>query len=183
MHVTDVRSLAACVRQHSNNAVLVVDNSCMSPVLMRPLQLGADIVVHACTSYVGGSYSESQAGVIAFRDDRSGVAPVSLQSSSTSSSSSIHTNNTDSHQCVVARMKTQLRTAHCAPGAALGALDSLLLLQELRTLAVRVAASQQNAQHVSRFLQSHPHINRVHYLDAFLGAGSRDQRVQFSQVR
>ncbi|KVI12132.1 Cys/Met metabolism, pyridoxal phosphate-dependent enzyme [Cynara cardunculus var. scolymus] len=54
---------------HANNALLLVDNSIMSPVLSRPLELGADIVMHSATKFIAG-HSDVMAGVLAVRGER-----------------------------------------------------------------------------------------------------------------
>ena len=164
MHVSDVRAIAHIA--HSHGALLLIDNSVMSPVLMNPLRLGADVVVHSSASYLGSgsgglataSLGSSQAGIVAVgsgkRDSFAGDSLI-----------------------------THFSNAHKVPGAAVtSSLEALLMLQEMRTLAVRVNAAQQNAQHLGRFLKAHPHVSKVHYLDAFLGAGSNHQRLQFSQA-
>ncbi|HUA79630.1 MAG TPA: PLP-dependent aspartate aminotransferase family protein [Dyella sp.] len=61
IHVVDVR--AACQIAHAANAIAVVDNSWATPVLQRPLELGADAVLHSATKYIGG-HSDLMAGVV-----------------------------------------------------------------------------------------------------------------------
>jgi cystathionine beta-lyase len=162
MHASDLRALSALAHRHG--AAVVVDNSLMSPVLMNPLRLGADVVLHVEASYLGGvthgSSGISKPAVVAVRGrfDMMGKVGAAVAA------------------------EASLGAAHAMPGATLSHLDALLMVQEMRTLAVRVDAAQRNAQHVGRFLQSHPAVTKVHYLDAFLGVGSPNQRLQFSQV-
>ena len=54
---------------HEKGALVVVDNSIMSPVLSKPLELGADIVMHSATKFIAG-HSDVMAGVLAVNDDR-----------------------------------------------------------------------------------------------------------------
>lgn len=54
LRVTDIRAVAEIVHAHPNNPLLVVDNTFATPYLQRPLELGADIVVHSMTKYLGG---------------------------------------------------------------------------------------------------------------------------------
>ena len=61
----DLRALATLA--HANNALLVVDNSLMSPYLQRPLSLGADIVLHSATKFLCG-HADVTGGVVVVRD-------------------------------------------------------------------------------------------------------------------
>jgi len=82
MHVTDIRKLSAFL--HSKSILLTVDNTIMTPYLMKPLDLGADIVVHSATKFFGG-HADTMAGfvcckskehskVIAFHQNAEGIA-------------------------------------------------------------------------------------------------------------
>jgi len=65
--ITDIRAAAAIVRTHPNRPLLVVDNTFATPYLQRPLELGADLVVHSMTKYLGG-HSDVVGGAIVGRD-------------------------------------------------------------------------------------------------------------------
>jgi len=65
MRVSNVAEIARIAR--ANDAIVSIDNSMMSPVLMQPLALGADIVVHSATKFMGG-HSDVMAGIVAVRD-------------------------------------------------------------------------------------------------------------------
>lgn len=67
MTVTDIRAIADVTHQHQK--LLVVDNTFMTPYLQRPLTLGADIVVHSATKYLGG-HSDLIAGLVIVDDDK-----------------------------------------------------------------------------------------------------------------
>jgi cystathionine beta-lyase/cystathionine gamma-synthase len=54
LRITDLRAVAEIVHEHPNKPLLVVDNTFATPYLQRPLELGADIVVHSMTKYLGG---------------------------------------------------------------------------------------------------------------------------------
>eukprot|EP00897_Mesotaenium_endlicherianum_P004979 jgi/Mesen1/4509/ME000023S03881 len=66
MMISDIRAIAEIAHEHG--ALLVVDNSIMSPVLSKPLSLGADIVMHSATKFIAG-HSDVMAGVLAVRDE------------------------------------------------------------------------------------------------------------------
>lgn len=63
--VTDIAAVAQIAKQHGT--LTIVDNTFMSPYLQRPLQLGADIVVHSATKYLGG-HSDLVSGLVVVKD-------------------------------------------------------------------------------------------------------------------
>lgn len=67
MTVTDIREMARVAHKHQK--LLVVDNTFMTPYLQRPLELGADIVLHSATKYLGG-HSDLIAGLVVVRDEK-----------------------------------------------------------------------------------------------------------------
>ena len=67
LKIVDVASVAEIA--HASNAILVVDNTFASPALQQPLSLGADLVVHSTTKYLGG-HSDVLGGAVVFADDR-----------------------------------------------------------------------------------------------------------------
>jgi cystathionine beta-lyase/cystathionine gamma-synthase len=67
LRITDIRAVAEMVHAHPNNPLLVVDNTFATPYLQRPLELGADIVVHSMTKYLGG-HSDVVGGAVIVKD-------------------------------------------------------------------------------------------------------------------
>ncbi len=67
LRITDIRAVAEIVHAHENSPLLVVDNTFATPYLQRPLELGADIVVHSMTKYLGG-HSDVVAGAVIVKD-------------------------------------------------------------------------------------------------------------------
>ena len=67
LRITDIRAVAEIVHAHANRPMLVVDNTFATPYLQRPLELGADIVVHSMTKYLGG-HSDVVAGATIVKD-------------------------------------------------------------------------------------------------------------------
>lgn len=67
LRVTDIRAVAEIVHAHENKPLLVVDNTFATPYLQRPLELGADIVVHSMTKYLGG-HSDVVGGAVIVKD-------------------------------------------------------------------------------------------------------------------
>ena len=67
LRVTDIRAVAEIVHAHPNNPLLIVDNTFATPYLQRPLELGADVVVHSMTKYLGG-HSDVVGGAVVVKD-------------------------------------------------------------------------------------------------------------------
>jgi len=67
LRVTDIRAVAEMVHSHENKPLLIVDNTFATPYLQRPLELGADIVVHSMTKYLGG-HSDAVGGAVIVKD-------------------------------------------------------------------------------------------------------------------
>jgi cystathionine gamma-synthase len=67
LSITDIRAAAEVVRSHANRPLLVVDNTFSTPYLQRPLELGADIVIHSTTKYLGG-HSDVVGGAVVVKD-------------------------------------------------------------------------------------------------------------------
>src|SRR5512139_153632 len=67
LRVTDIRAVAEMVQAHPNRPLLAVDNTFATPYLQRPLELGADIVVHSMTKYLGG-HSDVVGGAVIVRE-------------------------------------------------------------------------------------------------------------------
>ncbi|XP_042503737.1 cystathionine beta-lyase, chloroplastic [Macadamia integrifolia] len=66
LQISDIRKIAEMA--HAHGALLMIDNSIMSPVLSQPLELGADIVMHSATKFISG-HSDVMAGVLAVKDE------------------------------------------------------------------------------------------------------------------
>ena len=64
MKITDIRSLAALLKRH--NVLLSIDATMMSPYFMKPLKLGADIVVHSATKFFGG-HADTMGGFVSLK--------------------------------------------------------------------------------------------------------------------
>jgi len=76
--VTDIQAVAAMVNAHPSKPLLVVDNTFATPYLQRPLELGADIVVHSMTKYLGG-HSDVVGGAVVGKDKELGEKLAYLQ--------------------------------------------------------------------------------------------------------
>ena len=144
LQVTDIAAIAELAHRHG--ALLIVDNTFMTPYLQRPLELGADITVQSATKFLAG-HADLLAGVAA-------------------------TNDPD--------LAVQLHRGQLVSGALLPPIDSYRLLQDVKTLALRLERQQQNARELIEFLSERPEVEKIFYA----GNSSEEQvEVQSRQAR
>ena len=158
INIVDVEALARIARGH--DIPLVVDNTVPSPYLCRPMDWGADIVVHSATKYIGG-HGTTMGGVIVESgrfDWGSGKFPEFTTPSPGYHGVIFHETFGDFGFTMKARMET-MRTF----GPALSPLSAWLLLQGLESLPVRMDRHCSNALAVAKYLQDHPRVAWVNY--------------------
>lgn len=154
--ILDIEPLAALA--HSHNIPLIIDNTFASPYLCRPLDFGADIVVHSATKFIGG-HGSSIGGVIV----DSGKFDFSNFDTIAAPSPSYHDlrfYETFGHYGFL--MKARAETLRDV-GSALSPFNAFLLIQGLETLSVRMERHVQNAQAIAKFLHGHPQVAWVAY--------------------
>ncbi|MFE5293144.1 cystathionine gamma-synthase [Isoptericola sp. NPDC056618] len=139
--ISDVAALAGVARDAG--ALLVVDNTFATPYLQQPLALGADVVVHSTTKYIGG-HSDVVGGALVVA--AGAVLPGGLESPA---------GGTDVAGAVGFHQNSS--------GAVAGPFDAWLTLRGLKTLAVRMDRHQANAAAVAAFLVDHPAVTEVLY--------------------
>lgn len=127
LRVSDIAAIAEIA--HRNGAIVVVDNTFMTPLLQKPLDLGADISVQSATKYLGG-HADLLGGVAATNDDA---------------------------------LAERLWHLQMITGAMLSPTDSYRLLQEVKTLKLRLTQQQKNTIEVINYLEAHPAVKRVLY--------------------
>ena len=139
--VTDIAAIAALI--HEVGGLLIVDNTVATPVLQRPLELGADVVVHSTTKYVGG-HSDVIGGAFILRDGLELPAHVEPFFGE--------------RDAAAEAVKLQMALGHVPSPR-----DTYLAHRGLKTLALRVERHCENAQRIAEFLASHPKVSAVHY--------------------
>src|SRR5690348_17024081 len=158
MNVFDIGAVAAIA--HENNLPLVIDNTFASPYLCRPIEHGADIVLHSATKFIGG-HGTSIGGIIVdsgrFPWDK-GRFPQLLEPSKGYHGIRFYETFGDFAYIMKARVEG-LRDF----GPALSPFNSFLFLQGLETLKLRMEAHSSNALEVARFLCAHPQVAWVNY--------------------
>lgn len=146
---------------HRHGIPLVVDNTFGTPCLIRPIEHGADIVVHSATKFIGG-HGTSLGGVIVdggtFDWQASGKFPQFTEPDA--SYHGLRFCEAAGAAAFAVRIRTTLLRD---TGAALSPFNSFLLLQGLETLSLRVERHVQNALRVVDFLQAHPKVRCVNH--------------------
>jgi O-acetylhomoserine (thiol)-lyase len=157
--VVDIAALAEL--SHKNGFPLIVDNTFATPYLLRPIEYGADIVVHSATKFIGG-HGTSIGGVIVdggkFNWAQNDKFP-SLSKPNGSYHGVVFTEAVGSIAYIIAARVTLLRDT----GAALAPLNSFLFLQGLETLSLRVERHVENALKVVEYLTKHPQVAAVNH--------------------
>ena len=156
--VLDIRAVADVA--HAHGVPLVIDNTVPSPYLCNPLALGADIVVHSATKYLGG-HGTTLGGVLVEKGDfpwGNGRFPGMTEPSPGYHGVIFHETFGDFAFSMRARMET-LRVY----GAALSPMSAWQILQGVETLPLRMERHCANALAVARFLQAHPRVSWVSY--------------------
>lgn len=159
-NIPDLEAIAEAAHEHG--VPVIVDNTVATPILIRPFDYGADIVVHSLTKYMGG-HGNSLGGVIV----DSGKFPWSehaerfpmLNEPEPSYHGVVYT-EAMGEAAYIARARTvPLRNT----GSALSPLNAFLILQGIETLPLRMERHCQNAAAVADFLSNHPKVEWVSY--------------------
>lgn len=158
-NLIDIRAVADVAHRHG--IPLVIDNTFGTPYLIRPIEYGADIVVHSATKFIGG-HGTSLGGVIVdsgrFDWKASGRFPQ-LSEPDPSYHGLVFTEVAGA-AAYVARIRTVLLRD---TGAAISPFNAFLLLQGLETLSLRVERHVANALRVAEFLVAHPKVRKVNH--------------------
>ena len=146
---------------HTNHIPLVIDNTFATPYLLRPFELGADIVVHSATKFIGG-HGTAIGGVIVdggkFDWEASGKFP-SLTEPNPSYHGVSFTKAVGAAAFVTKIRAILLRDT----GASIAPVHAFIFLQGLETLSLRVERHVQNTLAVVDFLANHPQVERVNH--------------------
>lgn len=159
---SDITDIEAAARSaHAHGIPLVIDNTFATPYLIRPIEHGADIVVHSATKFIGG-HGTTMGGIIveggSFDWAASGRFP-----SLTEPNASYH-GVVFSEAAPGAAFVTKLRAITLRDmGATLSPFHAFLLLQGLETLSLRVERHVENALKVVHYLHNHPQVACVHH--------------------
>jgi O-acetylhomoserine (thiol)-lyase len=159
-NICDIAALAEVAHKH--DVPLIVDNTVATPILLRPIEYGADIVVHSLTKFMGG-HGTTMGGIIV----DSGKFPWKKHADrfpmfsrpDASYHGLVYVDHFGDAAYIARCRSVYLRTL----GAVLSPLSAFLLLQGIETVALRVERHMENGRRVAEFLRSHPKVEWVNY--------------------
>lgn len=159
-NVVDIATWARIA--HDHGLPLIVDNTVATPFLCRPIEHGADIVVHSLTKYIGG-HGTTVAGVVIDSGKFDWQANASrfpmLNQPDPSYHGVVYTEALGAAAFIGRCRVVPLRNT----GAALSPFNAFLIMQGLETLALRMERHCENAEKVAQYLQDHPSVEWVNY--------------------
>jgi O-acetylhomoserine (thiol)-lyase len=159
-NVADIKALARVAHKHG--VPLIVDNTVATPILLRPIEYGADVVVHSMTKFMGG-HGTTLGGMIV----DSGKFPwrdyperfYMLNKPEIAYHGVVYTEHYGA-AAYVARCRT---VAQRNTGSTLSPFNGFLLLQGIETMALRVERHVENARKVAEYLRNHDRVAWVNY--------------------
>ena len=158
--VTDIDALAALAHRH--NLPLVIDNTFGTPYIVRPIEHGADVVIHSATKFLGG-HGSSLGGVIVDGGKFDWKANADKFPTLGKPDPSYH-GAVFADVAGAAAFVTRIRAVILRDtGAAISPFNAWILLQGVETLSLRVERHVENALKVVQFLQSHPKVAKVNH--------------------
>ncbi|RRV16283.1 bifunctional O-acetylhomoserine aminocarboxypropyltransferase/cysteine synthase [Pseudomonas saudiphocaensis] len=159
-NIIDIQALADAAHRHG--VPLIVDNTVATPILCRPFEHGADIVVHSLTKYMGG-HGTSIGGIVVDSGKfpwAENKARFPLLNTPDASYHGVTYTEAFGPAAFIGRCRVvPLRNM----GAALSPFNAFLILQGLETLALRMERHCENALKVAEYLQQHPQVEWVNY--------------------
>ncbi|GAA4165271.1 bifunctional o-acetylhomoserine/o-acetylserine sulfhydrylase [Gryllotalpicola daejeonensis] len=161
VNVLDIETVAGIA--HANGVPLIVDNTIATPFLLRPIEHGADIVIHSATKFLGG-HGTTIGGVIvdggrfAWSEHADTFPGLNLPDESYHGVQ--YTQAVGDSLAYIIKARVQLLRDL---GSAIAPISAWLLIQGLETLSLRVERHVQNAQEIAEFLERHPDVASVNY--------------------
>lgn len=158
--VTDLDAVAEVAHRH--NVAFIVDNTFGTPFLIRPIEHGADVVVHSATKFIGG-HGSSLGGIIVDGGTFDWKANADRYPSLAKPDPSYH-GTVFADVAGKAAFVTRIRAVVLRDtGAAISPFNAWILLQGLETLSLRVERHVENALKVVEFLANHPKVAKVNH--------------------
>ncbi len=159
LDVVDIEKLAAIAHEHK--LPLIIDNTCASPALTRPIEWGADIVVNSATKFLGG-HGNSIAGVIVDAGKFDWAASGRFKDFTEPDPSYHGLKLVEAFGPLAFILKARIQGLRDT-GAALSPFNAFLILQGIETLHLRMERHSQNALAVAKHLEQHPGVEWVNY--------------------
>src|SRR5215472_2518275 len=159
-NICDIGALAAVA--HKAGVALIVDNTVATPILLRPIEHGADIVVHSLTKFLGGHGTTLGGAIVDSGNfpwkEHAARFPIFNQPDA-----SYHGLVYSDHFGKAAYMGRCRSVYQRVTGSVLSPLSAFLLLQGIETVALRVERHTENGKTVAEFLRRHPRVDWVNY--------------------
>ena len=158
--ITNIDKIAEIAHKH--NTILIVDNTFATPFLIRPIEHGADVVVHSATKFIGG-HGTSLGGVIVDGGRFDWKANADKYPSLAKPDPSYH-GAVFADVAGAAAFVTRIRAVILRDtGAAISPFNAFILLQGLETLSLRIERHVYNTLKVVDFLNNHPKVAKVNH--------------------
>jgi O-acetylhomoserine (thiol)-lyase len=159
-NICDIEALARVAHKHG--VPLVVDNTVATPILLRPIEYGADIVVHSLTKFLGG-HGTTLGGAIVDSGQFPWKANADRFPMFSQPDPSYHDMVYTDHYKAAAYIGRCRSVYQRTTGAVLSPLSSFLLLQGIETVALRIDRHVENGKKVAEFLRADPRVEWVNY--------------------
>jgi len=159
-NICDIEALATLAKRHG--VPLIVDNTVATPIMLRPIEYGADIIVHSLTKFMGGHGTTLGGAVVdsgRFPWKEHAARFRMFNEPDASYHGLIYTEHFG-ERAYIARCRSVYQRA---TGAVISPLSSFLLLQGIETVALRVERHVENARRVAEFLRDDPRVAWVNY--------------------
>jgi len=159
-NVCDLEALADVAHRHG--VPLIVDNTVATPMLVRPVEHGADVVVHSLTKFMGG-HGTTLGGIIVDCGSFPWLQHAARYPMFTQPDESYHGLVYTEHYGAAAFIGRCRSVYQRTMGAVLAPMNAFLLLQGIETVAIRIDRHVQNARAVAEFLRDDPRVETVNY--------------------
>jgi O-acetylhomoserine (thiol)-lyase len=159
-NICDIEAIAKVA--HDHGVPLIVDNTVATPILQRPIEYGADVVVHSLTKFLGG-HGSAMGGIVVDGGTFDWMAHADRFPQFTLPDESYHGLVYAKHYgraAFTGRIRSVLQRA---TGAILSPMSAFLLLQGIETVALRIERHVENGHAVAEFLRRSPHVEWVQY--------------------
>ena len=157
MDVLDIEAVAQIAHEHK--IPLIIDNT-FAPYLAKPIEHGADIVIHSATKFIGG-HGSSMGGIVVDAGNFDWTqGDFSLLNDPDPSYHNLRYSTDIGSLAFITRLRTQVIRDF---GACLSPFNSFLFIQGLESLHLRMARHSENALAVAKFLENHPSVTWVNY--------------------
>ena len=159
-NICDIEALASVA--HDHGVPLIVDNTVATPILLRPIEHGADIVVHSLTKFMGG-HGTTLGGIIVDSGKFPWKKHTRRFAMMTEPEPSYHGLVYTERYGDTAYIERCRSVCQRTTGSILSPLNAFLLLQGIETIALRIERHVENARKVAEFLRDNPRVEWVNY--------------------